>query len=442
MWAHYHSEVGTYATIRASLWLDGLARGIFSPLAAHLRYVLAVFDYNLAMTDSSLIEEGLRCVRDICHQDPLNAALVFYPVGHSNLKAETKIKKERLLEDKLMANGLTMDHELSIHFEGGAEHAASRRSLWIRARLCMAVDGLCASPWAQSHAARGPIGPVPLVRPRDMLTVAVDRGVALAASTARPGPADRVAQRGLSANAEILKMLRSGVGMLDDDRLLVVDVVPGKISELAQTVFQLQQAHTQPAHTYLGLFVDKDSHDNSTRQLQSRLMSEWWATHPEAGPSVPSKSGAVLATKPEVFIMTWHGDTPFFSESVRARFPEGTDQHAAWMEIVERIETKFGSTRQALAEPMEREASGVPTGAGPDLTENPPVKIAESVELESKPLSEFRDVDLSGPCWLAVARGFLLLLAWCLWSGRRVPMVVGCPRCQAVQGRGQQTGRP
>jgi hypothetical protein len=120
----------------------------------------------------------------------------------------------------------------------------------------------------------------------------------------------------------------------------------------------------------MSLFTDTDEYDANIRKLRTTLMTEWWDSHPDAGPR--EYPGANRMPDPPVLkVMRWSNARrcPEVPQGVLERFEEGTEERVTWTKLVKAFETKCCTP--ALPTP------GVPAPGGPiiPLPNRPPSNV-------------------------------------------------------------------
>ena len=153
-------------------------------------------------------------------------------------------------------------------------------------------------------------------------------------STYRPQPAERAAQRGVSAMKHLLRGLLEGMNFQSGDKLLVVQINIGEFAELPHAISHHMLSNPVPHTFFKGLYINKagDLDAGSTivgsypsdggkaiikkhlpinQIFLNHLMQGWWDTQAEAGPKElaindPS-SGLEI---PPLRVCTWCGDVP------------------------------------------------------------------------------------------------------------------------------------
>ena len=112
-------------------------------------------------------------IASFLHQSEYHFMTIIYPQLHANLKMSMQLKVERMVEDRLLSEGLNIDHEASMHFHIDNEHGRDNRSLERRVRVVMSEDfAPMKSPWLRSRGARGNLGATQLIKVKGMLIAA------------------------------------------------------------------------------------------------------------------------------------------------------------------------------------------------------------------------------------------------------------------------------
>ena len=307
--------------------------------------------------DNGTTEAAVEGVVDICHQDPNNVAIVLMPQFHGGIDDVKLLKHSRQLEDRLMAHKLSMRYDASLTYEIQAEHAAEKRRLSQRVRICVSNAVGSNSVWFESAACRGRLGPVPLVRVKDMIIP----GTSPAARARKLSPSARLCQRGVLACQQIIQEMMAGLKFEPGDKLLIVEAITQGIGEWGHAAWKIQQAgpSSPPLCAYLGICQDAEEREQMTSKLKGILMDEWWSSSSEAGPAaLPTTSPACAF--PLLKLCSWVSETPVIPESVENRFTGDIVQSAAWRDLVRKHRARYG----IVADPSTPNAAMPPQ---PDL---------------------------------------------------------------------------
>ena len=324
-------------------------------------YVLCIYDGSTART-SDAVEASLSSAAAVTHSDCTNAFFVLLPTQHGGLASESVLKHGRLLEDRLMAHHLEIGGEVFIGYTVLEEHGNDRRRTSQRARLVVSKTWGATSAWNRSQAARGSIGPLPVLRVRDMLPLTMVPGDA----DKRLSPADRLRQRGLAGSIELLEQLHAGLDTKKGDKLLVVDFTANYTAELAIATYKLTQRFEHKVLvTYLGIYQDKLELQSAQSKIKGFWMTEWWNVSPEAGPALRTHSAEILLTAPPLKLGTWCTKTgqPKLLADAMGKFDDGDHQDAWRMEIAAFLE-KFpvpSEPAEGLAPVNAKPSRGVST---------------------------------------------------------------------------------
>ena len=128
---------------------------------------------DLSIDHSASMLALIKPIASCLHQSEYHFMTIIYPQLHANLKMSTKLKVERMVEDRLLSEGLNIDHEASMHFHIDNEHGRDNRSLECRVRVVMSEDfASMKSPWLRSRGVRGNLGETQLIKVKDMLIAA------------------------------------------------------------------------------------------------------------------------------------------------------------------------------------------------------------------------------------------------------------------------------
>ena len=385
--------------------------------------VAMMFFLDLNVDHGAAAIASLKPITDMLQQSEDNCLLFMYPQTHNNLKLTSKLKIERLFEDKLLASNMNIDSEASMHYTIADEHASDRRQLQSRLRVVVANDYLD-SKWLQSRAARGNLGEAPLVKVRDMALPA--SRVKCNPTSYRPHPADRAAQRGAQAMKHILTSVMAGMDFKQGDRLHLVNVNVGEFAEMAHAVMDMvvNVGEPVPLISFQGFYINKASEAGIdpmniipysidggkvvgseslpvNQIFLKRLLDEWWDKQPEAGPKELSHSSSGLdLARPPLRICTWCEDIPLIIESVANKLPEGGEVLMKWQTLVAQHRATFGEAPAQQAKASDGVVIATPHQTmlnGPDFSAEPqPRDVNASIELPS---------DTSRPEFKAVAEG-------------------------------------
>lgn len=333
-------------------------------------------DCTLFPADSMQIEQALAAAKDILHQDPQNILLLLMPQPHAQTTDAAILKHTRLLEDKLMGAGVNIGTKMAVHYFVNEEHGSDRRRLMQEARLCYS-DKLGTS-WSKSASFRGRLGPVQLIRVKDMLGYSPDEAFT---------PQKRVSQRGVLACAEIVKGMLSGMDFAAQSWLMIVDLLPGRWAEFGRAALSMQAELNAPMIAYLGLTCDEGEHTSMQGDLSGILMEQWWDHQPEAGPKTRPKTSSNLQP-PNLRITRWDNGSLVLPENLEAKFPEGSAALQEMKDIREKHLLRFPKpTTPAVA------VIATPRlDAGPDYSVKPPRDLKDVLELESRPLEELENL--------------------------------------------------
>ena len=302
---------------------------------------IVVLDFSGPVTNSET-DSMIRVGSDLCHQCEQHAALLLYPQMYSGLTAERMINGTRQIEDRLLKSNITLEKEFHIALEVEADHSGDSRPLSQRACLCLSQGLASRSPWLLSVATRGRVGPVPLVRVRNMVT-----GSDTLLEPRNLSPGERAAQKGHDACAAIMSALLDGLGLGAMDRVTVVEPAPRRHGDWMLGTWKLQQdwtmAGSKPLVVYLGGTTDEDTSQRLSQLMSAKLMREWWNIHPEAGPANPTPLESIA--KPVLSMLTWQDDVPVFPAGVGDKF-QNTPMQSAWETLLGTHTQRFPASMQ------------------------------------------------------------------------------------------------
>ena len=210
-------------------------------------------------------------------------------------------------------------------------------------------------------------------------------------------PRDRAVQLGKEAhllllNGLLLQALEQpgdagcGGGAPGHSRMaLIVQLVPGEFGELGHAamdkLLEMEAAGGPecPLIAYTGIGIGygeslpEDSPERTmypvdglivakelplSRIFQARLLSEWWETHPMAGP--PDGSTTIegnIPPKPQLRICNWVGDIPVVMPEASMKFTAGSDAADEWQKRVQDFVARHGSVARVVVQ-----------ASGPDFT--------------------------------------------------------------------------
>lgn len=353
---------------------NGLLRITFGP--SNRVYVLLVYDGSI-FRGSTLQENVFKWSGTVCHQDGAHAFLVLMPQGHSALATETVLKHSRLAEDRLMAHSFEVGSEISLVYQMEDEHGNDRRLKSQKARLCTSksfgqLDESQPASWRSTHAARGVLGPLPLVRVKDMILPVFAPGD----GDKKLSPQQRLLQRGAPAITVMIEQLAKGLGAEKGDKILFVDTTANFASEWGLAVRDMEKrgAESEVLYAYLGMHSSAEEHQNAASRIQGSLM-EWWDSQAEAGPKT-RPAGAAAEPAPQLTLCAWVGDKPQLLPLTRSKF-DNTDLQNAWALTMEQHDLKYGSGLATGA--VAASSATTSAGLGPDWRAPPPLKPPRDV---------------------------------------------------------------
>ena len=82
----------------------------------------------------------IKVIAGFLHQSENHFMTVVCPQLHANFKMSTKLKVERMIEDRLLAECLNIDYEASMHYQIEHEHGRGHRHLESRVRTICSND--------------------------------------------------------------------------------------------------------------------------------------------------------------------------------------------------------------------------------------------------------------------------------------------------------------
>jgi hypothetical protein len=284
---------------------------------------------------------------------------------YKGLAGETMLKRARLLEDKFMEKGLCMNHRFSVHYVIPEEHQNDKRMLGQEGRMLLSKTLLASgetSAWEDTHVARGRFPfEVELLRVRDMIVP----GQSPADKDRNLGPGERITQRGMAACKKILTGLLTGLTLEPGAKVVVANLCPHRVDEFGAAVWKMKQ-EDQLDIAYCSIVCDDVAHIENVAKAKKMLMNDWWDTCVEAGPREPSANAAVLDAGPTMRLASWVTNNPVLPLALLDKFEDGTPQHKAVMEKMEKFWTEFGKHGLHNLEDPPKDPSR-PLGQGPEF---------------------------------------------------------------------------
>ena len=225
------------------------------------------------------------------------------------------------------------------------------------------------------------MGQATLVKWPDMMQPAVAKGQG-GIGEVKLSPKARVSQLGIPAFKQFLENLPLAALRPWDEpfvppnkKCFVLHVEPGEFGELGHAILDnviAAQNSEGPQLAYLGLCqnyaenLPTDSPDIGNhpadgnvvattvplgRVFAGRLLSEWWETHPSAGPpeGLANLTGPPLG-KPPLRVCTWQGDVPVVMPEAAGKFAPGTEAADQWQGEVTAFEEKHGRVTVATVD--------------------------------------------------------------------------------------------
>lgn len=350
---------------------------------------MIVFDCTKFPAEPAVHDEALSRAADLAHMSENTAIIWLYPVPFRSIHVEACMRKVRLAEDRMLANGLCMMHEFSIAFVT-PDHAGDRRCLMQRGRLLLskaATGNGENSPWCETGMARGrlPGPPVELARLKDIVAANIGLTPVEMAKAKALGPSDRVAQRGAAATAAILKHMVAELNMTSSDALLVANFLPNQSDDWGVATWELERSSGSNVH-YMALpTTDSGCAELLKKRLFGILMEQWWETRGDAGSRDPVGLPEVSKEGPSLRVASWVDGNPVLAEGLLDRFPPDSPQGLEWRNHVQAFWAKFGRQQSKGADAIQPRE--VPTeGTGPDLQSEPDLQDTKTpLELEAEP---------------------------------------------------------
>ena len=332
--------------------------------------------------------------------------LVYMPIPHSGVDDNQVLKNQRLLEDKLIAQNLNIHGMISIHYYVHEEHHNERRHLAHFVRACNSKS-LGETEWVQAEPTRGKLGPLPLIKVKDMEGCDMESGVRISAAA-------RTAQRGVEAWSLMLKSFVTTMGFSQNDMILIVDFNLRQSSaasmELPKAVHSLQMANDQGAAmiAYCGGSCDNGVAETVSSSLSCLMLEEWWNRCPAAGPIQRPTRGSEREAPPLKALAFMDG-VPTFPAALLERFQPSSDHWQTIQDLKGEHHKKFPASVAPQVATQSSPPSGTQTSlplviplpsCGPDYSVQPPRNIREMLDLESIPLAELKRLREEGKLWL------------------------------------------
>lgn len=372
------------------------------------RYVLNIIDAIVWPNDALALEKCIKAAAAICHQDQRNMLLVYMPVKHQQCDDVTLLKNQRILEDKLLTAKLNIFRPISIHYFVHDEHGSEKRQLSHFARACHSSE-MGDTAWSLSEPMRGKLGPMPLVKLKDMEGFDQD---------CKMQPKRRAAQRGIEAWKIMLQSFLGSMNLTHADKVIIVDHNVRQDSagtlELPKAVHQMQLENmtgnaNAPVIAFCGGSTDASVVASVVSSLSGVLLEEWWNKCPDAGPAQrPSSSSSV--SKPSLKALAFAGETPVFPPALMQKFQPNTMQHNELVKFHAEHTQKYPKIEVPAPSPLALGNSPCPPpnggGGGPDYAVDPPKSLDEPFDLASRPLEELQLQKVAGLLQLCPAYTF------------------------------------
>jgi hypothetical protein len=262
------------------------------------------------------------------------------------------------------------------------------RSLTHLARVCFSQKFAEEDwAWVSTKPLRGKLEKIPLCKVSEILGYDED---------ARPSPATRVIQRGVSCWVEIFKNFVHQSGLTKEYQVIVAEHMPNVSAEMMKAVHRLQMEdeanNTNVAQILcLGASEDEDIVEGTRSTIMGSLIGEWWDTQPESGPRARPTDSSPTLPPPRLKVLGMSSGKPTFPRPLLEKFPADSGFH---QEIV-KLESKH---RALFPQPNQETPSkpGVlPLAAGavladkPDYTILPGPDMNDTYELKSISKDEF-----------------------------------------------------
>ena len=284
-----------------------------------------------------------------------------------------------------------METDIAVHFSVDQMHGNDKRPLSARCRLCVSdhvpEDG---NPWLSGLAARGKLSEVPLMRIKEMKRMTPPNHLGDTIEAYNLSPAERCQQKGVKATTKIIEGLVAGTPMASPDcRLDLVELNLLAVPDWIEAAWSLKTTwetdSSKPRVSYFGLARDALVQKAIAGHMEAILMSEFWESHPDAGPKEPDNSNPV--EKPSLTLTCWEGDLPSLPELVVCKFDGDETYGEKWNGKVAQFREFLSST----VSPVVRRSVGVGDGGeggssattssdGPDMSVgDQPAQVCDAV---------------------------------------------------------------
>ena len=313
------------------------------------RFGLVVLDLSVAPTLSE-IDQLIQAASNILHQDRNNAMLLLLPQKYSGQTTKTCIMHQRRIEDALLANGISLETEIAMHFVVDAMHGNDKRPLSTRSKLCYSEKVVLQpeqSPWMLGQAARGKMADIPLLKVKEMKRLCPSGFVGEPVEAYNLSPAERTQQKGARAARCIVEgLIADTVVASPECRLDLIEVnlqvVPDWVEGAWNMRFNWSSDSSKPSIAYCGFCRDPVNCKTLVGHMESVLMSEFWENDPSAGPAEPADDGPI--DKPALTLCTWEGASPVLPEVALTKF-DGDDTYGGKWNGKVSMFREFVSTR-------------------------------------------------------------------------------------------------
>jgi hypothetical protein len=374
------------------------------------------------------MENQIRVAAEWLNQSPLTALFVQMPVQYAGQAYCALLKHRRRIEDRLMFHKIIIEKDISVTYklpmtaDGRSEGG---RPLGSHAKLCWSVEYLRISSWANSDAARGKIEGVPVQRVKEMRVPTTPAHLVMADPSKLP-PGDRIQQLGERGTTMLLQSLTQNVGIVNIDKLCIIDLRPCANAQWLRTCHALQLEWASGVQTGMGFvgyygveFDDVINSDSIRVDAQELLLSTWWDSCAEAGPHEPSDLTS-LADRPTLSMMSWDPTTtkPVFPADVLTKFSESVEFKDVWETVVTSVTEKIGGVAAINDLQMPPASAGlggalpVATAIQPDFGHDPP-RVSSSCVLTE--VMGFDDANVFlGPIPVCLNLLSRLSVCWCV----------------------------
>ena len=284
-----------------------------------------ILDLSVTPTNAE-IDELVDTACNLLHQNGSHV-LLLYKARYGGQSVKSQLGAQRRVEDRLLANGVNMECEVSLAYEVANRHGNDRRPLGGRVQLCFSDKaGQENVPrLLQGKGAQGSITDIPLLRAREMRRLQPPGELGDGTEGYNLSPAARCAHRGSAAAERMLQCLLQDSGLdSGNSHLDILELTTSNTGDWSEACFRMQLK--KPTDTklpfiyHLGLTRESDAEKAVQSHLEALLMQEWWPLQPDAGPAEPAN--AMGTEKPDLILGSFVDGRPQISDLVAGKFDE------------------------------------------------------------------------------------------------------------------------